>query len=339
MNKRQEIKALFRNYVEALEQNDLQKMGECFDENIILESSNYGCGKGKAQVMERLSWKGMAYNYAKYKIFNFVCFAAEKEARSSCVVTALLGQETADYFHYFQFGGYYVAEYVYNGREFKISALRFHLDMEDGNTLFVRDWWKMIDYRRYQGTEKPVICPELDSPWSLYPMTDDHGSEAEQVKDALFRYAWGIDQNDFVLFETMLCDQVHMVTGKGENAVSGLDALQDIMTKEQVIRFMKYKRFKEPVMEHIYKIVSVKIEGNTARIEAWRYEPHRLGTAKLHKYNKEQDFYSGSFFYDFVKEPGAFPNGGWKMKTNGVRFLKTFCEELPERKWFYSDED
>ena len=92
-------------------------------------------------------------------------------------------------------------------------------------------------------------------------------------------------------------------------------------------------------MEHIYKICSVEIDGDHALLKAYRYEPHRMQTTKLNKLNKDMDFYSGSFFYEFEKESGKYPDGGWKMATNGIKTLKTFNDGCSGKRRFFSEDE
>jgi hypothetical protein len=339
MSKTQQVKQVLRTYVEALETNDMDKLAGCLSDDIVLKTTNYGNANGKQNVINNLRWQGLEYNYAKYKIFNFVCFTSGDKARSSCVVTALIGQDDPDYFHYFQFGGYYVIDYKLENNEWKMNFIKFNLDMEDGNSLFVKGWWKLIDYRLYEGSLDYPICPEYDAPWNAFEHPDDPDDVKEQVKDALFRYAWGIDHSDFTVLGSAFADNVRMVNEKKDGNISGLDTMGDTMNRDELIRFMKYKRLKEAVMEHIYNIVKIEVDGEYAKLEVYRYEPHRLGTTKLHKYNKDSDFYSGSFFYEFRHVEGTYPTGGWKMVTNGIRTLRTFADKNTENKRFYSDEN
>lgn len=313
MEERLRIKEVLNQYVEALE-SDESALKSLLTENCILDSTNYGKAEGREAVIEKLRWRGCPLNVSKYKIFNFVAFTKGTEAVSSCVISALVGQEDSDYFHWFQFSGYCLNDYVLEQGEWKISKIRFQLNMLNGNTLFVRHVWGLLDYRYYQGVyEGYPICSEIQNPWIRFDEPDSLGSEKEQVLDAMFRYAWGIDHADFEVYKSCMDESADL-------SAMGIHNLREN------INFMKFKRFKESNMEHIYKINRVAIDGDKAHVELYRYEPHRLGTQKLHKYNKNYDFYSMEGHYDFVKRPGKYPQGGWKMTKNQVVNTKVFYE-------------
>lgn len=336
MKEKKLIKNLLDQYAQALETDDMQLMADLLCEDVVLESTNYGNAIGKDEVINKLKWQGIGYNYARYKIFNYVCFHLDITARSSCVMSALIGLNQPDYFHYFQFSGYYLNDYKKIDGKWKISKIRFNLDMEDGNTLFVNHWWKLIDYRYFEGASHYPICSEVENPWDTYYHANDDESEDEQVLDALFRYAWGIDHADFKIFATCCNDFVKFAHVNSREELKTIP--DDVgMNKSELIRFMKYKRYKEPTMEHIYKVKRVEILNGKAIVEVYRYEPHRLGTTKLNKLNMNDDFYSGHFYYEFIKKEGTYPEGGWKMTLNGSLLQKTFYETTYEKRRFYSE--
>lgn len=323
---RDEIKRVFERFVEILENNTTDALDEVLDENVELFSTNRGNARGLENVKRALEWQGTAVNYRRCRIFNFVAFTESGIGRQSAVVTTLVGIDDPDYFHYFQYGGYYLNDYALCGGEWKITRIRFNLDMEDGNTCFVRGWWKLIDYRYLEGAASYPIVSELDAPWTAVKHKESLGDERERVLDALYRYAWGIDHADMHIFMTCIDDGVSFgMTASGAPASDG-----ELTSKGEMIRFMKYKRYKEAVMEHIYKIVSVVIDGDEAVVEAYRYEPHRMGTQKLNKYNKEWDFYTGKFEFVFARRDGE-----WKLKLNNVKELRVFSEQTHRDGRFY----
>lgn len=319
MEERLRVKAIAGQFVDALEKNDMESMGELLAEDVCLESTNYGNAYGKNGVTAALKWQGLPIDYVRYKIFNFVGFTSGQRGKSSCVISALVGNDDPDYFHYFQWAGYCVMDYILQSGEWKIRKIIFQMDMEDGNTMYVRGWWKLIDYRHYGGTGLSLICSEDENPWNCFEKVDSWGSEEERVIDAIIRYAWGCDHGDFMLFGTCCANGLH----------AGL-------SKEQLINSYKGKRYKESNMEHIYKVQKVTIDGARAELTVYRYEPHRLGTAKLHKYNKDCDFYSGEYFYTLEKKEGN-PYGGWQLTSMEIIRMKTFSESSYDQNKFFSE--
>lgn len=324
MDDRNKIKKIFLKYVDILEKDNIDELDDILADDILFESTNYGEAKDKDEVKKILKWQGMEINYSRYKIFNFVVFVHDDKAIQSAVVTSLVGINNSDYFHYFQFGGYYLNEYKKVNGKWKITNMKFNLDMEDGNTLIVKDWWNLIDYRYFEGTRKYPIISELNNPWIRIPVPDSLGSEEEQVLDSYYRYSWGIDHADFGIFQTCLGDKIQLFN------------YSELLTREEVIQYMKFKRFKEATMEHIWKIDSVKIEGNEAILKSRRYEPHRMGTTKLNKENMNLDFYTGSFEYKFIKKEGTdYINAGWKMISNKMIESKIISEPTYDKQKFF----
>lgn len=324
MQERLIIKEVFLKYVNALESDNMNALTTILSDKVILESTNYGNAVGKAKVIQKLKWQGINTNYARYKIFDFVAFTEGNRGCQSAVVTALVGLNEDDYFHYFNFSGYYLNDYIKENNEWKISHIRFNLDMEDGNTVFVKDWWKLIDYRYFEGSINYPIVSELNNPWINIQNPDCLGTEEEQVLDSYYRYSWGIDHADFDLFQTCLDDNVTLFGSK------------EPLTKEDVIRYMKYKRYKEATMEHIWKIDSIDINADIAILKTKRYEPHRMGTTKFNKQNMNYDFYTGNFEYIFVKKDGKnYRDGGWKMKSNNAKELKVSSEDTYDTNKFF----
>ncbi|HOP57139.1 MAG TPA: nuclear transport factor 2 family protein [Bacillota bacterium] len=334
LEERLEVKKVFSTYVDALESNDVALMESLFSENVILESTNYGNANGKKQVANKISWSGEPINYSRYKIFNFVCFTENGHACQSAVVTGLVGINDEDYFHYFNFGGYYLNDYVKENGKWKISHIRFNLDFEDGNTCFVRNWWKLIDYRYFEGNISYPIVSEIHAPWRVIENPESLGTDEEQVLDAYYRYSWGIDHADFEIFKSCIDSEFCFGNSILSNGKNQTETKEDMLAN--LIKFMKYKRFKEATMEHIWKIVSVDIQNGIAKVKSMRYEPNRMSTTKFNRLNMETDFYTGKFEYEFVKREGNdWKTGGWKMRLNNPKELKIFSETTHDKNKFF----
>lgn len=324
MEEREKIKKIFLDYINALESDNIDNLDEILADDVVLESTNYGNAVGREAVKQKLKWNGIPINYSRYKIFNFVAFTEDGTASQSAVVTSLVGINDPDYFYYFNFGGYYLNEYKIIEGEWRLSHIRFNLDMEDGNSIIVRGWWKMPDYRYFEGTPDYPIVSEVNNPWINIKTPDSLGSDEEQVLDSYYRYSWGIDHGDFTLFETCLDKEVYLFDNNTPKS------------KEQAIRFMKYKRYKEALMEHIWKIDDIKIDGDLAVLKTRRYEPHRMGTTKFNRLNMDVDFYTGSFEYEFVRREGKdYRDGGWKMRKNNITESRIISESTHKEDKFF----
>ncbi len=324
MEERLLVKDQFLKYVNALESDDMNLLDEVLSKDVVLESTNYGNAIGLSNVKAKLKWQGVDINVSRYKIFNFVAFTENEVASQSAVVTALVGWKEETYLYYFNFGGYYLNDWTKEDGIWKIKHIRFNLDLEDGNSLFVKDWWNLIDYRYFEGIVRYPIISEVNNPWINIKNPESLGSEEEQVLDSYYRYSWGIDHGDFDLFQTCLADECYLFEREKPS------------NKEEIIAFMKYKRYKEAIMEHIWKIDSVEIKGNRAVLKTRRYEPHRMGTTKFNILNMYTDFYTGKFEYEFKKVNGKnYRDGGWKMISNRCVLSKVIGENTYDKSKFF----
>jgi len=339
MNNRLMIKETFLKFVNIMENGNVNELREILTDDVILMSSNYGNAQGINDVIKKLKWNGMPVDFARSRIFNFVVQNNENIAKQSAVVTTLVGNNDPDYFHYFHFGGYYLNDFIKIDDRWKISFIRFNLDMEDGNTLFVRGWWHLIDYRYFEGTEYYPIVSEIDAPWRAIENPEPILDEREKILDTFNKLNWGIDHADFELAissydieggdfsgMTRFMKERHLIPEWHEVGI------------RDVIRLLKFKRYKEAIMEHIWKIHALKIDGNRAELTVYRYEPHRLGTTKFNKLNMHYDFFTTVIDYEFTKNDNNSGNGNtWKITKELPRpgRGRAFAEVTYDKEKFY----
>ena len=329
MEERLKVKEVFLDFVNILEKNDIEHFDDLLTEDVTLESTNYGYASGLKNVKEKLKWDGLPINFSRSRIFNFVAFTKNNIAKQSAVVTTLVGQNDKDYFHYFHFSGYFLNDFIQVNEKWKINKVKFNLDMEDGNTLFVKGWWKLIDYRFFEGAYPYPIVSEMEAPWRAIKDPDSLGTEEEQVLDSYYRYCWGIDHADMGILLSCLDDYIEF-DKRAINLPLDPNPDSNFVSALEIVKIMKFKRFKEPVMEHIFKIKDINIKDDRATLVTYRYEPHRLGTKKFNKLNMHEDFYSGICEYEFVKR-----DNGWKMCKNLPRQLGVFSEVTYDKNKFY----
>ncbi len=334
MNNRLMIKETFLKFVNIMESGKVDELEEILTEDVILMSSNYGNAKGIKDVIKKFKWSGLPIDFSRSRIFNFVVRNDENTAKQSAVVTTLVGNNDPDCFHYFHFGGYYLNDFIKVNDQWKISYIRFNLDMEDGNTLFVRGWWHLIDYRYFEGTVHYPIVSELDAPWRAIINPEPILDEKEQILDSFNRLNWGIDHADFDL----AISSYDIEKGDFSGMTSFMKA-QHLIPEwsdagiRDVIRLLKYKRYKEAIMEHIWKIHKLTINGNKAELTVYRYEPHRLGTTKFNKLNMHSDFFTTIIDYEFVRRNDS----DWKIIKEVPRpgRGRVFAEVTYDKEKFY----
>jgi len=339
MNNRLMIKETFLKFVNIMENGNVNELREILTDDVILMSSNYGNAQGINDVIKKLKWNGMPVDFARSRIFNFVVQNNENIAKQSAVVTTLVGNNDPDYFHYFHFGGYYLNDFIKIDDRWKISFIRFNLDMEDGNTLFVRGWWHLIDYRYFEGTEYYPIVSEIDAPWRAIENPEPILDEREKILDTFNKLNWGIDHADFELAISS-----YDIEGGDFSGMTSFMKERHLIPEwhevgiRDVIRLLKFKRYKEAIMEHIWKIHALKIDGNRAELTVYRYEPHRLGTTKFNKLNMHYDFFTTVIDYEFTKNDNNSGNGNtWKITKELPRpgRGRAFAEVTYDKEKFY----
>lgn len=302
----QEIMIVFDAFVSALEKDDTSALRKIFAKDIELKSSFLKNSKGIDDVVETLKWKGEKIDIKKLRVFNNVIRDNEEEAYQSFYFTLLFGKNTNDFLN-LMFGAISnVIHYIFTEDGWKINRIHCLLTCESGNTSFVSNWWKMIDYSKYNGCEKSPIDPIEDNPWYAIKEVKSKNDE-EQIKELFRRYNWDIDNDMF--------EDLYTITSKEFDCTSwGLSGTKE--WKEHLDHKRKRKiniRGKELPREacwnHISSFIQLNIDNDTAHAHIIRYEPNRMMNKFVHKYNIDIIYYPFYWNMDFVKEEGE-----WKFK-------------------------
>ncbi|MDQ0360656.1 nuclear transport factor 2 family protein [Breznakia pachnodae] len=283
------IKEIFDTFINGLEKNKFDCFDINFADNVEFETTIFGNFSNIETAKEIFKWKGPDLDYSRYRLFNNSVFTNDKTGIQSVYVVALVGYEKDNYFHYLQFGGRYLVYYEKSGLDWKIAKLKYGLDMIDGNTSFVSDWWKLMDFTIYNGYKNYPINSNIEAPWRNYDYSDEW-SEKEKIMDVYNRYAWGIDYNDFEITKSVLSENVF--SDIQENSIYG---------RESLIQMFKQKRNKENLMSHVGYVDKITIDENKAIMTVFRHEPHRIGTNTITKDNKDTMFYTVNYTFYLKK--------------------------------------
>lgn len=302
-----EIKKVFDQFITALESNDMELLNAVLDENVEIYSSALGEIKGIEEAKEKLAWKGAPLNYGKIRIFNNVlrqkdCFAAQ-----SVFFVILIGKEVASFMNHFQCAFLNAIEYSCKGGEWKISRIKSNMTFECGNTLLVAEHWNLIDYSKYDGNDLKLIDAHKNSPWELVPETDEELSDEEKIMQCFRKYNWNIDTGEFDCLPDIFTENLF-------NAEFGHTCREDFIEMLQDKRFKMVSYHgktmpKEACWNHISTFKNLKINGSRAFADIYRFEPNRIGTRFIHKYNMNTIYYSLIWHIEFIKET----DGAWKM--------------------------
>lgn len=296
MRERDKIKQQFEKFICALEKNDMSYLETVISSDCRMQSETVGEAEGLEIIKQKLKWRGPALDYSRYRIYNTCIFQKEDRAVQSSYVVATVGVKENYYLHWFTFGGHYLIDWKKEAEEWKMNHIRYCHDMECGNTAFVKDWWKLIDYDTWMGYEKHPICSAKEAPWRVMNNYEDW-TEEEKIADLFCRYAWGIDEDDFEITESVMAENIQTnIPGKSFEG------------KGKLISMLEQKRKKENSMSHVGKIVSIKQTGDKAEMVVWRYEPHRIGTKFTHAGNIDTMFYSVDYLWHLEKQ-----NDRWRV--------------------------
>ncbi|GAA0533791.1 MULTISPECIES: nuclear transport factor 2 family protein [Pigmentiphaga] len=107
------------------------------------------------------------------------------------------------------FGGVLVLSFTAVEEHLRIRSIRFQLNWVQGDVGLLTGWQLPVMDRLWQPGDAPaVVVSELDAPWHQIPASDLPTSDNDAIAEAWFRYAWGLDQADFSLFEQAFSEDV-----------------------------------------------------------------------------------------------------------------------------------
>lgn len=318
MRKRDRIKEIFEVFVSALEDFEPEKIRDILAEDVFAEFSTIGTYHNADDFINALAWKGPKMNVSRQHILNFVCRTNGSVAQQSAYVMALTGIDDGKFLYSFEYGGKYVVSYTEIDGQWKISAIKYDLDWEKGNTAFAKGW-KLLDYKLYAG-HRAMICSEFDSPWAVIPENDEELTDEEQIIENMFKYSFGLDNCDFSLHHQSYTDDVVFYAG---------DKVMEASARHLINNF-KNTAHKEHALEHAIKIVDIEIDGDEAVLYGYRVEPHRLGSKNLNRDTMHQSFYSAKY-----KNLLRKVDGHWKMYE--LHYQPGVFFEIDEEKKHYID--
>ena len=290
-----EIRNVFERLIEMIEKSDFSLLSEIAVEEVCADFSTLGQFQGLQKTAQGLKWKGQDIRIHRHNVCNFVALYDEEKAQQSAYVFEMYINDI-DGFYPFEYGGHFANTYVKTIQGWKLKDIRYDLDWVCGNTYFAKDW-KMLDYAMYNGHRQSCVH-EFDTPYICIQQPLNEFDEKEEVMQTMYRYSAGLDNFDFSLFCTSCCDDVVFISN-GKVLYNGL---------RELVAGFRNTRHKEATMEHAFKIFNVQIDGDEAVLEAYRVEPHRLGSKVLNKDNYEYKFYSAKYFNRLRKIEGV-----WKL--------------------------
>ena len=294
----------FDMLITALETNNYNALDSLFHEDIHFNSSAYGLAENRTDCIKLIREKDIEADQRKIRIFNNVIKTSSDNTAVQSVYTILfLGKMVNGFMHIFQCGFLNMLHYTKLGDEWKITSFNSNMTFECGNSLMVSDKWNLIDYSRFQGNDRHILDQE-DNPFHY----EDSETEEEKIRNCFYEYCWLIDMNRFESLHKVYKDPFLMKNEKLKDYKDGKEmSVKDSVTIFQKTRntkntFGEYTIPKEAIWNHIAHFEKLNINGNNAEALIYRYEPNRIGTRFLHRYNMKTIYYSGQWKIVFQKD-------------------------------------
>lgn len=317
MEVRRYISEMFEKYVVSLKERDIETMKGLLSDELEVRVSVSDDLKGKDTFISRMR-DMQEYDYSRYQIANFVVRQNDETIISSAYINVLLAKETDSALYPFQYGGKYVMTYEKSDKnEYRIKKILFDLDWTKGNTEFKKEWLFM-DYEKFGG-HSLRICSELDSPWAAVPNSKIQQPVEQEVKECLAKIAFGYD-----------CLDTRLVVENCKKDVSIWRKEQQIVRNlPELLEYQKNQVVSEKVLEHAYKVLSVRIDEKKAEITGMRLEPHRIKSKSVNKATRDITYYNAEFTAEFEYDEH------WKMTK--LKAAPKIVEVREDRKKYYLD--
>lgn len=267
----------FCSFIEMLRTDDFSGLDSVIYEDCKADISMVGHLKGPDEIKEKIGWPGPECNVSKITVWNFVARSHGDKGQMFAYVQCTRAIEDDKNIYPFLFGGQFVNSFEKVNGVWKMSHIRFDLVYEEGNDLFVKNKWTTINYGLYSGHE-PMINAELDSPWRVIPEDDEPQSDAENIFELMYKYAFVFDNADFEFMHTFVTDDF-WINGSGEDLPHPDDPPRngDFPGLRAVNDFLKSKHKNEAKMIHSCRMDRIVFEDeNTVHAYMPRGEEYRL---------------------------------------------------------------
>lgn len=294
----------FDQLINALEKQNYENILDLFDEELQFEHSAVGNARSRFDFIRLMNSKKIDADAIKIRIFNNVLRGDQAKACQSAYVVMLIYKDIHDFRHIFQCG-FLTELYYVKKTDWKITSFRSNMTFESGNTIIVGPHWNLIDYQMFNGNKLHLFNTQ-PGPWMFEQ--SDILSEEQKIMQTFFHYCWLIDTESFDWLDQVYCDPLIMKNEKlsdfsTEKAVSLTD-VKKMFKKQRYLRISVNEKTipKEACWNHIAHFKQLQINGNRAKAVIYRYEPNRIGTRFLHKYNYRTIYYSGIWEIEFLKD-------------------------------------
>lgn len=221
------IKKITEQLVKAWEKSNAQSLSSIILDDADIKFSVFGGKLTKSELQEHLEERPRPTAIERFDILNYVNLIEKGRAVQTFAMIALLAGEKEGKWSQFQFEGNFCNELVKTEEGWKYKEIYFELtDVNtaywpkqrteginivpcSGDDSFVSNWDKTNHEDRigwFSDRELPIIVPELDAPWLRIKKPENKGTDEKQIEETFFRYAYGIDNGLFELYDTVFSE-------------------------------------------------------------------------------------------------------------------------------------
>ena len=277
-----QIRNLLEWLVKSWEKADLDGLEERVIPDAWIDFSMFDRGISVAQLKQALSTRARKTEFARFEIYNYVGLADLNNAQQIAAVIGVYADPNNGKWTRFGFEGTFANTLQKTKDGWKFSAIRFELGDEtskgwarlhstgikrisastetSADISYVSNWkYPYHDDRIgwYPDSRIPPITAEMDAPWNAIQNCQPRPDE-EQIQEAFFRYAFGIDFNCFKLYDGVFTEDAMIVY-----------ADEQCRTVRQVIDLLKPERQGSSRCLHTGFFTKIIVAGDTA--EAYLY--------------------------------------------------------------------
>lgn len=250
--------------VAAVLKGEAQELpAELFADDMQFFTSHRGTHQGRHGVDAAL--RGSLLPVFEVELANRVTLGDARRATASAYVVGRRTSESQTVL----FNGVLVLHLEPHGDRAVVTELRFQLNSVEGAAGALADWTLPVAYRQWKPGDAPaVVSSELDAPWHRVVHNTMALSDEEQMAQAWFRYAWGLDQADYALLAQSFTP----------GARAGLPPMGTLEGQRMLVTTLKAFRMPWPWMLHAGTPIAIEHEPGSpaARMVLGRLIPGRM---------------------------------------------------------------
>lgn len=262
---------LIRKYLISDMKSDKEELQRLLSDDACIQYSNLGVYQGVDSIIQKLCWKNEPFDVNRVTTTNEMHY---KDGNK--MVVALIGHHLAAYEKNNElFPLVYGGKYIFEIEENKIKKVSFLLEYQNGNTIYVKDKWKLA------GNKKNY---EILNSIDLQAIYDDTMKNDDYLT-LLKLFFWCIDTNNINFAVSLVTDDftISRSLSFGSEKIEG--------TKLTLDEFVKRDNSYYSLNQYSFKFNEIKQDLKEIQVYGQHLTPHRIGTKKLNSLTKNSSFF------------------------------------------------